>query len=496
MDGNALEQAVALRRAPNLRFLVHERPLASGIGEVVALAAATQPLLLQRAEALKLPQDELLELARFYLQQALFEAEGDAYRVLGVAADAELSLIRQHHRWLQQWLHPDRHNDQWGSAYSQRLNQAWAQLRTPGARKRHDARRHARLKRLKRSEPAAVGVPAGAPRPAPAGRWRAQPVSVLASPRRLLLRTGVGLSILVCLGLLGLAWMHERAPGPPSVAAPVAAPESAASAESGALAWHAARRVAPRDQAPVRAGSGMGRQAAQRVVARELPTLDAKPAVRSAPGSVQTVRPRAAATAAVSSVTDMPEAASNPIMAEVANAEIAGFAPDAITPVAPTPQPVAMPVTVAVTELFEPEVSLQHVAIANVASAASAAKARPVVSASVLLARTQRARARVRGLVAWLRRADDAPPEWPAGPLRPRLQHVRSGLRQRIGREWTAHFELQPPHWRVAPDMAQVQADYQVARDRTMAERGRLLVRMVWRHNGWRLARVELDPGR
>src|SRR5690606_28287557 len=55
--------------------------------------------------------------------------------------DADQSLLRDHHRLLLRWLHPDRSGPdaQWESAMATRVNQAWNQLRTAPARAEYDA---------------------------------------------------------------------------------------------------------------------------------------------------------------------------------------------------------------------------------------------------------------------------------------------------------------------------------------------------------------------
>ena len=83
----------------------------------------------------------LLEASRFYLEQVLFaDPDADAYRVLGLAPDVPHETIRIHQRWLQRWLHPDRAQAGDASVFATRVNQAFAQLRSPESRHAYDVR--------------------------------------------------------------------------------------------------------------------------------------------------------------------------------------------------------------------------------------------------------------------------------------------------------------------------------------------------------------------
>ncbi|HET8897219.1 MAG TPA: DnaJ domain-containing protein, partial [Rhodanobacteraceae bacterium] len=141
MTGDALEQALALQRAPLLRFSLRDRPLAPGITRVIQLAAASQPLLADTAARLGLTEDGVLEAVRFYLQQVLFEGEPEAYRSLGAAPAASTDEIREHFRWLQRWLHPDRASDDGFAPFAAKLNWAWQQLRNEHKRSAYDVER-------------------------------------------------------------------------------------------------------------------------------------------------------------------------------------------------------------------------------------------------------------------------------------------------------------------------------------------------------------------
>jgi hypothetical protein len=141
----ALEPALALLRAPALAAQVRERPLPPDVLTLIRIAAGDEATLAKAAAASGEAPQRLVEAALLFLQQALFAGGADSYRLLGVPATASEELLKQHHRWLVRWLHPDRQTDDWQAAYMNRVNKAWQDLRTPERRHHYDNRpRHAR----------------------------------------------------------------------------------------------------------------------------------------------------------------------------------------------------------------------------------------------------------------------------------------------------------------------------------------------------------------
>jgi hypothetical protein len=134
-----LETALALQRAPGERFRLRERPLPPGVIYLIEVAAGSPPAMRAAAAELGEPESVLVEAARFYLEQVLFaDPDANAYRVLGVPSDVAHETIRIHHRWLQRWLHPDRARAGDASVFATRVNQAFAQVRTPEQRHAYD----------------------------------------------------------------------------------------------------------------------------------------------------------------------------------------------------------------------------------------------------------------------------------------------------------------------------------------------------------------------
>lgn len=137
--GDALDQALGLLRAPSRRGALRARPLPPGVTEVLSIAGGSEDSVAAAAARTGYGAPELTEAARFFVQQVLLAEDANAYRVLGVMPDADGAQIRDHHRLLMRWLHPDRSGDErWESALATRVNTAWAQLRSDVARSAYD----------------------------------------------------------------------------------------------------------------------------------------------------------------------------------------------------------------------------------------------------------------------------------------------------------------------------------------------------------------------
>lgn len=141
---SAVDAALAYLRDP----LVHAvPPLPEDVGPLLRIAAAEPGEIERAARATGEAPARLREAASLFLQCALFVDEDDSYRTLGVRPDASHARLREHHRWLVRWLHPDRNPDSWEATYLYRVNRAWQDLRTEERRRAFDARRRPHLVR-------------------------------------------------------------------------------------------------------------------------------------------------------------------------------------------------------------------------------------------------------------------------------------------------------------------------------------------------------------
>lgn len=130
MSRDALDVALALHSAPGRVDEMRTRPLPRGIADLLRVALGQPASVAQAATMSRGDALQMVEAARFFVEQQMLsrEFEDDPWRMLGVAPGASEGEIRDHHHLLVRLVHPDRSND-WASAYAERVNKAWRQLR-------------------------------------------------------------------------------------------------------------------------------------------------------------------------------------------------------------------------------------------------------------------------------------------------------------------------------------------------------------------------------
>jgi hypothetical protein len=130
----ALSLAIALFHAPGLRHGWRREPLPTDIGRLLALVGGEPRRLEQAAATLGVVPDDLLQAARFYVQEILLFADAGDRRLLGLADGDDPETIRSHYRYLQSWLHPDRGGaSRAETVHAARINAAWNRLRATTA---------------------------------------------------------------------------------------------------------------------------------------------------------------------------------------------------------------------------------------------------------------------------------------------------------------------------------------------------------------------------
>lgn len=131
-ERRAIDIAHDLFRRPLMARMVQGSPLPPGMIEVIRIAAGEVPA----REGRLLPDSQTAETTRqaavFFLQQALFQSQGDDYRVLGLTPPVTSEQIREHKRWLLKWLHPDRNASKWESQLFLRVARAAEELEKRG----------------------------------------------------------------------------------------------------------------------------------------------------------------------------------------------------------------------------------------------------------------------------------------------------------------------------------------------------------------------------
>jgi len=545
MEGDALSQALALRQNPMLRFSLRSRPLAPDILVVIKLAAGSQPLLSESAERLGLREAELLEAARFHLQQVLFEGEPDAYRILAATPETPHEDIRTHARWLQRWLHPDRNGEDWESLFASRVNWAWSQLRNESARAHYDTQSR---------DLAPTSTPPQSPRET--GGWKPVPLDIPPRSGTTLRSVSLGMMALVCAGLLYLAISREYPAGAPSAPAPrlayqttthadadateraprgEPAQESAALSHSNAnepetLATHhiaeadnrpsseAGNNAHSRDTPATGAASATSHDPhasaplSTRTVAAEIdspkPSAGQAPATPETPATVSLAPSRRAATPRERIATAPPAAAvgapDRPRTSRRSDAAVAANTSSTAAP-APPPPPIADSTPALATVPSDPAPVTEPSSF-EVPPDSSLAPASPLASEGDLtpigtdptemLTRMEIARVQIDTLAAYFQGQDVSLSNGPDAFANTGAEASRAALRERAGTSTITGFELESPFWRMSSERVDLEAAYRAGSGHGNDERGLLRVGMQWNDQAWRFVRVELEPFR
>lgn len=492
-----LETALALQRAPGERFRLRERPLPPGLVHLLEIAAASPQALEAAATELGEPEPVLVEAARFYLEQVLFaDPDADAYRVLGLSPDATHDAVRLHHRWLQRWLHPDRAQAGDASVFATRVNQAFAQLRTPEARHAYDVRlAEARL--------------AGASAPLPADtvrHWEHAEVEAPRHGRRSRWLLAAALVACVVLAVLIVRNPERAAPWEPGDGFDVASLE-------GESAGHDAPAIEDRDLGILgdalsrpRAAEPVGPDPAPapvQVAEAELPAAAVVPAtVPAAP--VAAAAPPVPAPAADVTRASKP-APPTPDWRNVAsNAETVPAAPrsapapavrQASVAAGPTAVQAAAAATEAAIAAATPENPAPAPATEATAPAASAAPpapspAAPPLDGAVALARMRQAEQRVAEVAGFLAAKPGAVPLWND----PRVLAEATRLRTQLNARKGSRLDLGRPSWRLSAERARISAPYRCRSAASAPCEGTLGIDLVWREGMWLVRDVDLGP--
>lgn len=223
--GNAVEQALALLRAPLQAGQLRGREVPGDVLSLIRWAAGEEASLHAAAEQTGEAPADLREAAVLFLQQVLFAPDADSYRLLGVPEHAQHDVIKEHYGWLMRWLHPDRNLDDWDTVFADRVTRAWQNLRTPARRQDYDRARAARTATASSpttpspttsaptaSAPppvAALLVPAVAPRHRTASRGRVETALSPTTVRRLPVLV-LGTLAVLAFGLLGAVYVLDR----------------------------------------------------------------------------------------------------------------------------------------------------------------------------------------------------------------------------------------------------------------------------------------------
>ena len=470
-QGNALDWALALAKAPSERHALRQRALPEEIDILMQIAGGGAGDTLARAAARtgESPRS-IVEASRFYLREVLFFPEADAYRLLGVANDAEHGRIRSHHRLLQQWLHPDRGSEE-DAAFAARVNAAWDQVRQPDRRAAYDLSHPASLDPVTAGDaifPLRPWIPGSLPETVqiPAEeRWRRR------VPLVILLAACIGLGVITvqyqqrldAVGSLPLAGsMQDHAPLLRMPRRVTDAPAVVAARRD----RPAARPVTDVTQASVAISDDMtGDDPVQFLTIGADPEFAIPPGPEDVPAIVAAAPPIRRSPANVqerTSMAMMPTPAAIPV---------------------PTPPPArAQPQRVPVNVPAPQAEALEPVVTANANSIVSAADATaPGVPAPLRVVGAQQVGER---LLAYLVQSGrGVPPIWDSVSAERAATQIRSSIARGQG----PRFET--PTWRIAHADAALQASLRFHDGRE----GRLRARLTWREQRWLVSDLSME---
>ncbi|UHH08581.1 DnaJ domain-containing protein [Luteimonas fraxinea] len=476
--GDALDLALGILRAPARREAAWVRPLPDGMTELLSIASGSPAALRAASARTGSAAAELQEAARFFVQQVLLIADADAYRVLGVTPGASKTLVRDHHRLLLRWLHPDRDGDgQWDSTLSFRVNWAWRHLRNDAARRAYDG--HSAGPHHEAGE-------------AVDGGWRSplaaipiQEVHQLTRPPR----TGVSVPApvwmitLACVLLGGLVLQREWKPDPafdedfaPAVARVTVADDQAAEPSTSGN---------PADCVPVPGNNFcqalVARRASPQPVALELPEPQLAAAAEESLAPVQlpvfqNVEETPLAALDTRGTTPVFE---RPVPTTPRNRERALQASYPPMPPA-TAQPAATP------EPYE-GMRVHHLRPDPAAQTSSQDEA--------LLALLQEAEAAIAQITRYLAASDmPLPPVWSNVDTQVEATVLRQALHARLQGGGRRRMALHGPQWRIDSERAVLDSGYSIDGWRSANEDGRLYVELQRREHQWLATALHLEP--
>lgn len=471
--GSALEWALALLQAPGERHLLRQRPLPEGVDVLLGIAAgATPDVSAQAAAAFGESEARLREAAQFYAREILFFPEADAYRILGVAADASSDRIKLHHRLLQSWLHPDRPHSEEDAAFAARVNAAWNRLRSPERRRDYD-----QALRQDRAQGAFDGA---APMPVPGWRPLPEPVAVEMRWRR---RLPI-LALLALCAVLAVLALRDLASSPDAweEPAPGALAHAAGSPDDAELALSVPRRPARGELrgADGRAPATPLQPAARPAPRREMRATAERTPARPAPAGVAGVSSPAMPRPGRSNADVVAARAPEPAPSGVRDITMPRSAASAAAAAPPSPPP---PV---VANAMQPPQPASVAAIAP--AAAQSPMPAPVAGGDGApdFARLQAARQTGELLLRFMQSPGRAsPPIWNS----PRIEDEAEQLRRRL--HAGGRVRLLPAQWQIGNDSAELGSVVAVAG--AAPGTGQLLAHLHWRDGYWLVTGIRLE---
>jgi hypothetical protein len=138
-DQVALKIAIDLMHVPSQVRLFKSEPLPDGVLMLLRIAAGDEAADQAAIDITGRSRATVQRAAAFFIEQILFAADADSYRVLGTDPQASPGELRRNVALLLRWLHPDLDPRGERSVFVGRVTAAWNDLKTPDRRAAYDA---------------------------------------------------------------------------------------------------------------------------------------------------------------------------------------------------------------------------------------------------------------------------------------------------------------------------------------------------------------------
>lgn len=137
-NGSAFLHAIQIQSVPSQIPFVRSQPLAADVHRLLQYVTSDCEGDPAEFGLINRPPRDLRSAAEHYIAQILLFDEADAYRRLGVNADASADAIRANMTLLMRWAHPDNIHREDRQAYAQKVSDAWNALKTAERRQAYD----------------------------------------------------------------------------------------------------------------------------------------------------------------------------------------------------------------------------------------------------------------------------------------------------------------------------------------------------------------------
>jgi hypothetical protein len=155
-DKMALKIAIDLLHVPSQVRLLRREPLPDGVLLLLRIASgdgdAERTAVAMSGRSL----ETVRRSAAFFIEQIMFAANADSYRVLGAGPQASAGELRRNVGLLLRWLHPDIDRGGARSIFVRKVTEAWNNLKTSERRAAYDAQRRSAKERTSRGKGSSV----------------------------------------------------------------------------------------------------------------------------------------------------------------------------------------------------------------------------------------------------------------------------------------------------------------------------------------------------